>query len=135
MWGLHLALRPKLTPTEFIPVQTPWYLIVSDSYPQGDVKLYPAKQGGITATFQHQSLNERWLPKTVFGERATCASQLISNNWDTKATIGSRETVVNGFGGTSSVPSNGSSEASQDRVAELNEPFERKRLKSRKVRD
>jgi hypothetical protein len=58
VWGLHLTLRPKLTPTEFIPALTPWYLVVSDRYPQGDVKLYPAKQGGITATFQHQSLND-----------------------------------------------------------------------------
>jgi hypothetical protein len=72
VWGLHHALRPKLTPSEFIPAQTAWYLTVSDRYPQGDVKLYPAKHGGITATFQHQSLNEEGSPNAPWRTGDLC---------------------------------------------------------------
>ena len=57
-WALHIALSPNLTATEFIPARTLWYFVVEDGYPAGDVKLYPACRGGITATFQHQSHNK-----------------------------------------------------------------------------
>src|SRR5467141_186937 len=56
-WTLRISLSPTLTPTEFIPARTDWFFVVEDKYPLGSIKLYPAEQGGITATFQHQSLN------------------------------------------------------------------------------
>jgi hypothetical protein len=56
-WALRVALAPEFTPTEFIPPRTEWYFAVEDRYPAGDIKLYPATHDGITATFQHQSLN------------------------------------------------------------------------------
>ena len=56
-WALRFALAPEFTRTEFIPPRTEWYVVVEDRYPAGDIKLYPATHDGITATFQHQSLN------------------------------------------------------------------------------
>ncbi len=56
-WALHVALRPAITPTQFIPPQSKWYVVVEENYPFGSIKVYPAKHGGINATFQHQSLN------------------------------------------------------------------------------
>jgi hypothetical protein len=128
VWGLHLTLRPQLTPSEFIPALTPWYLVVSDRYPQGDVKLYPAKPGGITATFQHQSLNEDGSP-TVFWRTgdlclATNFKQLGHQGYDwepRKPHERIRWNVARAIEWLSA--------ASQNRVAELNEPFELPQIK------
>lgn len=56
-WYLHCRLAPELTPTDYVPASTDWYAQVSDSYPWGEVSFYPAKQSGLTATFQHQNYN------------------------------------------------------------------------------
>jgi hypothetical protein len=122
-WGLHLALRPKLTPSEFIPAQTAWYLTVSDRYPQGDVKLYPARVGGITATFQHQSLNEdRWQDtpwRTGDLCLATNFKQLGHQGYDWEPRDIRERIRWNVERALEWL-----SEASQDRVALVNEPFE-----------
>lgn len=58
-WCLRLALTPSgLLAGGQIPDRTVWYLVVDDSYPAGKVAVYPAKDGGITATFAHQAPNE-----------------------------------------------------------------------------
>ena len=123
VWGLHIALRPKLTPTEFIPALTPWYLVVTDRYPQGHVKLYPAKQGGITATFQHQNLNndgqETVLWRTGDLCLATNFKQLGHQGYDFEPRISHERIRWNVERALEWLVA-----ASQDRVAELNEPFE-----------
>lgn len=53
------------SPSEFVPEKTRWYAVVSTNYPYGKIQFYPAKHGGITATFPHQDLNaetEKHLP-------------------------------------------------------------------------
>lgn len=58
-WCLRLVLTPSgLLEGGPIPVRTVWYLVVDGSYPAGKVWVYPAKDGGITATFAHQAPNE-----------------------------------------------------------------------------
>ena len=128
VWALHLALRPKLTPSAFIPAQTVWYLTVSDSYPQGAVKLYPAKQGGIVATFQHQSLNEDRWPNALWRTGDLCLAtnfkQLGHQGYDWEPRDSRERIRWNVERALEWL-----SEASQDRVAAVNEPFELPQIK------
>jgi len=57
-WYIKLTLTISSSDTTIIPDSTTWYLVVSPSYPEGAVKIYPAKNGGITRTFPHQSFND-----------------------------------------------------------------------------
>jgi ThiF family len=128
LWGLYVALRPKLTPTEFIPAITPWYLVASDRYPQGDVKLYPAKQDGITATFQHQSLNLDGEGTVAWRTGDLCLAtnfkQLGHQGYDFEPRISHERLRWNIQRALEWL-----TEASQDRVAGLNEPFELPQIK------
>lgn len=59
----HLCLRLVLTPSGLleggpIPARTVWYLVIDGVYPAGKVSVFPAKDGGITATFAHQAPND-----------------------------------------------------------------------------
>jgi len=42
-----------------IPAETEWFILVTDQYPWGSVKVMPANKGGIAQTYQHQSYNGR----------------------------------------------------------------------------
>lgn len=58
-WCLGLALSPDaIDATGPIPATTRWFVTVADDYPAGDIKIWPAKVGGITETFPHQSPND-----------------------------------------------------------------------------
>ncbi len=128
VWGLHLALLPKLTPTEFIPAVTPWYLVATNRYPQGDVKLYPAKRNGITATFQHQSLNSDGEDTVLWRTGDLCLAtnfkQLGHQGYDFEPRISHERLRWNIARALEWLVA-----ASQDRVAELNEPFELPQIK------
>jgi hypothetical protein len=59
-WVMHFKLTLLLDEggiDGIIPNTTFWYLLVGPSYPQGEIDIYPAKENGITATFQHQNYN------------------------------------------------------------------------------
>ncbi|MBD2717107.1 ThiF family adenylyltransferase [Microvirga sp. STR05] len=59
-WVLQFQLTLPLNEegvNGIIPNTTRWYLLVSSSYPQGEIDIYPAKEDGITVTFQHQNYN------------------------------------------------------------------------------
>lgn len=43
--------------SDLIPAQTDWFVLADDDYPWGVIELHPAKSGGITHTFPHQSCN------------------------------------------------------------------------------
>jgi len=130
VWGLHLALRPKLTPTEFIPASTVWFLTVTDRYPDGDVKLYPAKHGGITATFQHQSLNEEGSPSSLWRTGDLCLAtnfkQLGHQGYDVEPRSANERILWNIQRALEWL-----SEGSQGSVAALEEPFELPQIKQR----
>ncbi|MCI0392350.1 MAG: ThiF family adenylyltransferase [Acidobacteria bacterium] len=40
-----------------VPAVTDWFVLVSPAYPFGEIKFYPAKQNGLTATLPHQRYN------------------------------------------------------------------------------
>jgi hypothetical protein len=56
-WNLILRLEPGLTPTEYVPASTNWRVFVEKVYPEGSIGFYPAAEGGLSATFPHQSCN------------------------------------------------------------------------------
>lgn len=49
-----ISLQEK---SEFVSQKTSWYCLIDDSYPLGDIDIYPSKEGGIVSTFPHQNLN------------------------------------------------------------------------------
>lgn len=69
-WTLHFRLRVPV-PTEEIRVEsvpeiTDWYALIAPEYPAGEIKIYPAAEGGLQQTYPHQAANrppllgERW---------------------------------------------------------------------------
>lgn len=72
-WFLHCRLTPDgLTPSPFVPVATYWYVAVSAAYPWGSVTFYPAKTGGLVATFQHQRYNAEGREELSWREGTLC---------------------------------------------------------------
>lgn len=57
-WVLHCRLSPDIQVGGLIPPVTDWFVHVSPAYPFGEIKFFPAKVGGLTATFHHQKYNE-----------------------------------------------------------------------------
>jgi hypothetical protein len=57
-WVLLCRLALKVEPSAQIPASTDWYVLVDPTYPWGRIRFYPAKEGGIAQTFQHQSRND-----------------------------------------------------------------------------
>lgn len=55
-WALPFRALLAETATEFVPKETEWYLVFEAA--NSSVTVFPAKSGGITSTFQHQSFNE-----------------------------------------------------------------------------
>lgn len=57
LWSFHIRLSPKIVPTSFVPAKTDWFVLVSPEYPKGRIDFFPARENGLTVTFQHQSYN------------------------------------------------------------------------------
>ena len=57
-WVQHCRLSPDIQADSLIPPATDWFVLVSPAYPFGEIKFFPAKVGGLTATFHHQKYNE-----------------------------------------------------------------------------
>jgi hypothetical protein len=55
-WVVRLTLH-RDTSAEFVGVATRWCVLLDSNYPFGRVSFYPAADGGLTATFPHQSRN------------------------------------------------------------------------------
>lgn len=56
-WSLRCCLEIMSTKPSLVPHATEWYIVVSDLYPWGSIKLYPAKANGLQSTFPHQRYN------------------------------------------------------------------------------
>lgn len=55
-WAVAFSLRRE-SGVRFIGTSTHWCVLIDDVYPFGEIAVYPAADGGITATFPHQSRN------------------------------------------------------------------------------
>ncbi|MBA4383915.1 MAG: hypothetical protein C0410_04210, partial [Anaerolinea sp.] len=53
---LSLGLNQSEKTTPFLEYSN-WYVLVEDSYPFGDISIYPSKENGIIGTYPHQSIN------------------------------------------------------------------------------
>ena len=56
-WSIPISLCHGSIP-DLIPPKSFWHVVVSENYPYGSIDVFPSKEGGITATFQHQELND-----------------------------------------------------------------------------
>ena len=56
-WALRIRLRPGIEPTTFVPAESDWYVVAEPRYPLGTLTFYPAREGGLAATFPHQHYN------------------------------------------------------------------------------
>lgn len=56
-WYILFKISVSITLNTEIPKESMWYITCSDDYPNGEVNVYPAIEGGISATFNHQSNN------------------------------------------------------------------------------
>lgn len=57
VWAFAVEIRTHSVNESLMPHLTRWYFVLDSRYPWGDVKLYPAKKGGIEKTFPHQDFN------------------------------------------------------------------------------
>jgi hypothetical protein len=55
-WVVRLTLRREVG-AEFIATATRWCVLLDSTYPFGRISFHPAVEGGMTATFPHQSRN------------------------------------------------------------------------------
>lgn len=56
-WVLKCCLSIMSADPNLVPNDSYWYITVDAAYPSGQIELFPAKDGGLTKTFQHQSYN------------------------------------------------------------------------------
>lgn len=78
-WALPLDVHLGVASTPFMPTTTSWYLVLTPKGERLDVAFYPARVGGISATFAHQDWNgDTWTDrpwrrgKPCLERRATC---------------------------------------------------------------
>ncbi len=57
VWFLPCRITAEVESGGLVPSTTDWYLHVQKAYPYGTVAFYPAKDRGITVTFNHQNHN------------------------------------------------------------------------------
>lgn len=55
-WSLPVRACHEMEPTAGVPSETAWFVVYEPG--SNDVRIYPAKVGGISLTFQHQTLND-----------------------------------------------------------------------------
>lgn len=77
-WTVKIRLTPEdLDKSSNIPGKTDWYVRIDETYPGGNIGIYPAKEGGITHTYPHQTLNttgsadRRWRNGNICVDRYT----------------------------------------------------------------
>lgn len=61
-WALRFRLHRPAPDSSPVPSDTDWVVLVANGYPWGSIKVYPAKENGITDTFPHQAWNEEGVP-------------------------------------------------------------------------
>jgi hypothetical protein len=70
-WVLTITIRRDVG-AEFIGVASRWCVLLDDTYPFGRVSFYPAAEGGLTATFPHQSRNMPGPDRRAWREGRLC---------------------------------------------------------------
>lgn len=55
LWYLNYLI--EIDSLTGFPKSTHWYITASNEYPEGDINVYPAVEGGISDTYFHQANN------------------------------------------------------------------------------
>ncbi len=57
-WVFKFRLIGDYAATDWVPVATTWWCLVSHQYPFGELEIYPDAEQGIKVTFPHMTFNE-----------------------------------------------------------------------------
>ncbi len=55
-WAATVGIRIA-SESDLVPCDTKWVVLIDGAYPFGEIRVMPAKDGGMTATFPHQKQN------------------------------------------------------------------------------
>lgn len=77
-WALKVRLKIASARKTLVPEATDWYVQVANEYPGGQIGIFPAKVGGITATFQHQIMNQEGVSDVPFRKGKICTHSPLS---------------------------------------------------------
>lgn len=87
-WSLPIRIRLSVPPTEFIPEETGWHIVVAERFGTLGVWLYPDAKTGISATFPHQDYNKPPSGEHLWREGKPCLEQpsvpFQRDNWTTE---------------------------------------------------
>ncbi len=78
-WAFPIRLSAHVNTTGSVPATTDWYVVITEQFPKGPLKLYPSKIGGITATYQHQMNNAEGLPDLLWRRGELCLTSDIKS--------------------------------------------------------
>ncbi|KQM79642.1 ThiF family adenylyltransferase [Xylophilus sp. Leaf220] len=78
-WSLPLVVRLSVPPSEAVPLETSWHLVVEGSSFEVDVGIYPDGKNGLTATFPHQSHNDKPEKDKPWRTGNPCVERPIAN--------------------------------------------------------
>ena len=57
-WTLKIRIAPaSIDQDSAFPKETDWYVRIDQTYPGGDIRIYPAQENGLEKTYPHQRLN------------------------------------------------------------------------------
>lgn len=85
VWYILVKIHVDSPTNISIAEDTMWYIVLQDKYPEGEVKIYPAIDGGIENTFNHQSNNGLLCSNRLWRKGKLC----LNNPYDDIAGIGS----------------------------------------------
>lgn len=91
-WVLRFRLCSEPSTTSSIPAETVWVVTVSGGYPWGEVRVYPAKDGGLKDTFPHQSLNEEGSEDVPYRTGNLCLG-VMTQDWQIRQGLSEPHTV------------------------------------------
>lgn len=77
-WSIELELTHAALPPH-LPARTRWCLLVDHGYPYGTIRMAPAKDGGLTATFPHQAVNDAGNPGVPWRHGDVCVEHPTSS--------------------------------------------------------
>src|SRR5438552_3919988 len=72
LWALPCRLHISVSRGSLVPASTDWFVVSGTDYPWDKLKIYPAKQNGIIATFPHQAFNEEGAVDEPYRSGALC---------------------------------------------------------------
>ena len=76
-WVVNIQICIETHDADLVPACTEWFLAIPQSYPCGDIKIYPSKKNSITHVFHHQNYRERDDEVLPWIKRYICVSTSV----------------------------------------------------------